>query len=310
MYDWFNLPYERFIENAEELRQDYLKKSDILKHSELNEDGQKLYRIISEFEEYYCFAHDVFNTERSMDTKNNIRHVNLRNVSFTTMYLVADALQLMYKGSLYGANIISRTILENTVILLVLACGDNDMSEKYHEWQKLSKRRINKPAYGFIKDLTKKQELKKEYDEKEFEDFREKFKKNDQWKNDYGWAYGFSKEENGEPKHKFGFDDLANVVFKDSVIVYKYLNSIVHMTSFQVHSDEINEYVYNNKFIAKNYLPTFQVILWALGYYIFVQGEVIKERYLESIETFEKINKYYIDKCNKVFELIEKDDQI
>lgn len=308
MYDWFNVPYESFIDHPEEYNANLLRKSEILKLKGVNEQGKRLYKILIEFEKYYCFIREIFNSDRAMNTVTNIKLVNLRNVSFSTLYLIKDALQLMYSATLYGANIISRTILENTVTLLVLFNGDNEMSERYHEWQVLSKRKFIDPIYKFRENLTSKQKAKREFDDKEFEDFKKKYKNNELYKKDYGWAYGFLKRENGEPIQNFVFDDLAKMVLKDSVIVYKYLNSLVHMTSFQVHSDEIDEFVYNHKFIALNYKPVFVVILWALGAYAFIQKEVFEQESSVRLESFLRIDNYYQQKCGQALDTIKEDD--
>lgn len=306
--DIFNLAYNDFIGKVDFYNQLFSNNLEIPKHPGLVAKNLSFYKTIAEIEKYYCFVEEIYNSEELKNTNHDIKLVNLRNIYYSSLELIRDILQLMCNISFYGVNILLRTVLENNIISASLFSGDNEMSERYYEWQIVSLNKINNFFGKLPHDTpnTKEMENKIEKDLKEYQNFKDKYKEKKIYRLDYGWAYdSFKKGDSSleSDPSKLNLEYLTKRFDSRGYLLYKVLTSYVHMTPLQVYTDQLDDLLEGKESIEKNYELAFLYLVDTL--YLISSTQIESEKGKNpnyNYESILKINQYYKKQCEETID--------
>ena len=294
----FNIKYDDFILNISKYDK-YLSNNNILLRQVIaNKDNQLLKELILNLEKYFAFACEVLNSSYDESQVNNIRHANIRNINVTTLNLIRDTLTLLKQFSIYGVNALVRMIIENTVTVIALETNDIDTSEKYYEWQIQNQYKYMKSLDETMKSENKTEEFINNYEKCKTEHllFSQKYKDNNLFKNDYGWAYKVINkdiESNIYPS----FNQLVKYTFPILETFIIELNNYIHSTSLLVYNEQLDKISNGELGIKDIYKKIFTLITMSIDTITSSHFNLIKEQKPNfSLEDINKINGYYVDK--------------
>ena len=294
----FNIKYDDFILNISKYDK-YLSNNNILLRQVIaNKDNQLLKELILNLEKYFAFACEVLNSSYDESQVNNIRHANIRNINVTTLNLIRDTLTLLKQFSIYGVNALVRMIIENTVTVIALETNDIDTSEKYYEWQIQNQYKYMKSLDETMKSENKTEEFINNYEKCKTEHllFSQKYKDNNLFKNDYGWAYKVINKDIESSIYP-SFNQLVKYTFPILETFIIELNNYIHSTSLLVYNEQLDKISNGELGIKDIYKKIFTLITMSIDTITSSHFNLIKEQKQNiSLEDINKINGYYVDK--------------